>query len=87
MKTKTEKEKLFKVHEAKNTPFNILEIEKKFKITIGNEIVSPDYETIEEAKKVIETKPWWLIVATTHIISKKIKLFEEEREKINNLLK
>ena len=69
------------------TPFNVLEKEEKFKIILGNEIISPEYETPEEAKKEIETKPWWLIVATTHIISGKIKKFEEEQEKINNLLK
>lgn len=87
MKTKTEKEKLFKVHEVEKTPFNVLEKENKFKIILGNEIISQDYDTLEEALEEIETKPWWLIVATTHIISKKIKLFEEEQEKINNLLK
>ena len=83
----TKKEKLFKIHEVEQTPFNVLEKEEKFKIILGNEIISPEYETLEEAKKEIETKPWWLIVATTHIISGKIKKFEEEQEKINNLLK
>ena len=83
----TKKKKLFKIHEVEQTPFNILEKDKKFKIILGNEIISPDYETLEKATKQIQTKPWWLIVATTHIISGKIKQFEEEQEKINNLLK
>lgn len=83
----TKKEKLFKVHEVEQTPFNILEKNEKYKIILGNEIISQDYETLEEAKEEIEKKPWWLIVATTHIISEKIKKFEEEQEKINNLLK
>lgn len=83
----TKKEKLFKIHEIQETPFNVLEKEKKFKIILGNEIISPDYDTLKEAQEEIEKKPWWLIVATTHIISGKIKQFEEEQEKINNLLK
>ena len=84
---KTKKEKLFKVHEVEQTPFNVLEKEEKFKIILGNEIISPDYDTLEEAKKQIETKPWWLIIATTYIISGKLKKFEEEEKKINNQLK
>ena len=51
----TEKEKLFKIHEVEQTPFNVLEKEEKFKIILGNEIISPEYETLEEAKKEIET--------------------------------
>ena len=37
---KTKKEKLFKIHEIEQTPFNILEKDKKFKIILGNEIIS-----------------------------------------------
>ena len=84
---KTKKEKLFKIHEIERTPFNVLEKDEKFKIILGNEIISPDYKTLEEAENEIEQKPWWLIIATTHIISRKIEEFEEEQEKINNLLK
>ena len=84
---KTKKEKLFKVHEVEQTPFNVLEKEERFKIILGNEIISPAYDTLEEAKKQIETKPWWLIITTTYIISGKIKQFEEEEKKINKPLK
>ena len=87
MKTKKEKEKLFKIHEVITTPFNVLEINEKFKITIGNEIVSPEYDTLDEALNHIDTKPWWLIVTTTHIMSEKINKFKEEQNQINNTLK
>nr|QJB19734.1 MAG: hypothetical protein [Microvirus sp.] len=84
---RTEKEKLFKIHEIENTPFNVLEKENKFKIILGNEIISPDYETLKQAENEIEKKPWWLIIATTHIVCEKIKEFKEKQEKINNLSK
>lgn len=71
MKTKTENKKLFKVHEVENTPFNVLEQNEQYQIVIGNEIISKTYKTLEETLKIIKQKPWWLIVATTHMISKK----------------
>ena len=67
---KTKKEKLFKVHEVEQTPFNVLEKEEKFKIILGNEIISPAYDTLEEAKKQIEKNPEEnMIFALTRAIS------------------
>lgn len=77
----TKKEKLFKMHEAQE-PFTILEKEGKFKITIGMQILSNDYETLEEAKTVIELKPWWLIIASCYVVSEKIKEFREDLKEI-----
>ena len=81
---KTRKEKLFKIHEIKETPFNIIEMEDKYKIVIGNEIVSEEYNNLEEAKKEIDEKPWWLLVATSYIIGQKINKFKNEMQEIEN---
>jgi len=48
-----------------NTPFTIVKLEKKYVITIGNEVVTnKTFQTVEAAKKYIDKKEYnFMIVA------------------------
>lgn len=51
--------------------FNLVTNENGTKIAVGRTIVSDKvFETKDEAKKYIDSKPWGLIMATTHVCMK-----------------
>lgn len=59
--------------------FNLVTDEKGTRIAVGRNIVSDKvFETKEEAKKYIDSKPWGLIVAATHVC---FKIFENNLNK------
>lgn len=61
-----EKTKFNFVTKVENTPFNIVENDEgKAFMAIGNRIVTEAKESKEELLKMIETKPWDLIVNVT----------------------
>ena len=56
-------ENVNKFQTVENTPFALIEIEGKWGIVMGNQLVSDQYfNTTEEAERFIETKPWSLIL-------------------------
>ena len=51
--------------------FNLLKNKDGVRIAVGNTVATPEvFQTIEEAQKYVDSKPWGLIVAVTHICHK-----------------
>lgn len=52
-----------KFQTVENTPFALIEINEKWGIVMGNQMVSDQYfDSTEEAERFIESKPWSLIL-------------------------
>jgi len=49
------------------TPFNSVEINEKFAITLGKNILKLGFETREEAEKYVQDLPWEIILPATAI--------------------
>jgi hypothetical protein len=65
--------KAISYEEMPGTPFTIINDGEKYRIAIGNEIVCPtNFETIENAKKYIKSKPWDLLAITSMVMASKI---------------
>lgn len=63
-------------------PFNFVEKDDEIMITIGTEVLKK-CETMEEAVKYVETKPWDLILNATAIYVEYINKIKEERRTEN----
>ena len=50
------------VESIEGTPFNSVEINEKFAITLGNNILKLGFETREEAEKYVQGLPWDVIL-------------------------
>lgn len=61
-------------------PFNIVQHKGEILITIGNEVLGKK-ETIEDAVKYIESKPWDLILNATAIYTEYIKEYKNKQTK------
>lgn len=60
-------------------PFNIVENKGEILITIGNDVLKK-CETVEEAVKYIESKPWELILNATAIYVEYINKVKKENK-------
>lgn len=61
--------------------FLIVRNDKKFLIAITNQIVSRNvFDTVEEARAYIQSKPWELILNATAVMMKRL----EELKQVNN---
>lgn len=61
--------------------FLIVRNDKKYLIAITNQIVSrKQFETVEEAREYIQSKPWELILNATAVMMKHL----EELKQVNN---
>lgn len=70
---KVKEKATFKVHEVNNTPFTVVEMESKFQIAIGNQLVSiAKFDTLKEAKNYITRKPWELLGNVICSLSQKV---------------
>ena len=55
------------VEPIEGTPFNSVEINEKFAITLGNNIIKLGFETREEAEKHVQGLPWEIILPAAAI--------------------
>lgn len=56
-------ENVNKFQTVENTPFALIELNGKWGIVMGNQLVSDQYfDTTEQAERFIESKPWSLIL-------------------------
>lgn len=76
------KNNINKTHKKNECPFTILETDdEKFLISLGNQIVSElTFDTLEEAEKYIDEKPWELILNSTMYLIQ----FNENNSKTGN---
>lgn len=70
---------LIKRTNIENTPFTIIEVNKKYFGTMGMNRITEEHDTFEEAKKETTEITWNRIIQTISIII-------EHEKKINNLL-
>ncbi len=49
------------------TPFNSVEINEKFAITLGKNVLKTGFETREEAEKYVQGLPWEIILPAAAI--------------------
>ena len=71
-------------HDVENTPFSIIQDDDtmKCKIAIGMQFVTDDeFESLKEAEKFINEKPWDLILNTIIILHNNIHKILKEEEK------
>ena len=72
--------------EIDGTPFTGINIQNKWILVMGNDVASgKKFDTIEEARKYVESKPWELIVTAgsifRDILNKNKRKEEKENEK------
>lgn len=73
-------------HKVEDTPFTVIYHNGKHHICIANNIVGDrPFDSIEEAERFIEKKPWQLILVSNYIYGKmveqKIKEAKEQEQK------
>ena len=65
--------KAINYEEVPGSPFTIIYDGEKYRIAIGNEIVSPiNFDKNEDAKEYIRSKPWDLLAVTCMVMASKI---------------
>lgn len=72
-------------HKVEDTPFTVIYHDGKHHICLANNIVADrPFDSIEEAERYIEKKPWQLILVSNYIYGKmveqKIKEAKEQQE-------
>ena len=55
------------VEPIEGTPFNSVEINEKFAITLGKNVLKRGFETREEAEKYVQSLPWEIILPAAAI--------------------
>ena len=55
------------VEPIEGTPFNSVEINEKYAISLGNNILKIGFETREEAEKYVQSLPWDVILPAAAI--------------------
>lgn len=55
------------VEPIEGTPFNSVEINKKFAITLGKNVLKTGFETRKEAEKYVQGLPWEIILPAAAI--------------------
>lgn len=74
-----------KFQTVENTPFALIEINEKWGIVMGNQMVSDQYfDTTEEAKRFIESKPWSLILVSALTFVDGAYQYKKDLESKNN---
>lgn len=53
------------VEPIEGTPFNSVEINEKFAIILGNNVLKTGFETREDAEKNVQGLPWEIILMAT----------------------
>ncbi len=67
--TKEKSTQLIQKQQVKQTPFTLIKTNEKVKITAGTNIVSAkEFDTFEQARKYIYSKPYELLITTTAIL-------------------
>lgn len=55
------------VEPIKGTPFTSMEINEKFAIALGNNLLKLGFETRDEAEKYVQGLPWEIILPATAV--------------------
>lgn len=58
------------VEPIEGTPFNSVEINEKFAIILGNNVLKAGFETREEAEEYVQGLPWEIILPAAAIYNK-----------------
>lgn len=83
--TEKKNEELLKITEVDNTPFTLIETNGRVNIVMKNQIVEENtFDSVEDAKKYIESKPWKLILIAAHLYG---VIVNNELEKMEELSK
>lgn len=65
------------VERIEGTPFNSVEINEKFAITFGNNVLKIGFETREEAEKYVQGLPWEIILPAAAIFTEFVTKHKE----------
>jgi hypothetical protein len=80
-----ENENVTKYVTLENSPFILVDIEGRWGIVFGNQLVHEQtFETVDDAKKFIDTKPWSLILSACWLYGNFINEHRDQLEQLNN---
>jgi hypothetical protein len=83
-----ENENVTKYVTLENSPFILVDIEGRWGIVFGNQLVHEQtFETVDEAKDFIDTKPWSLILSACWLYGNFINEHRDQLEQLNNTKK